>query len=84
MRANLRICASCEWVFKYSHHRSCPKCGFAHYSARYVCGDKCYRFQKIQGPWLRKRLAMTQRELEAEIRQYGNKYNAAQQVDILD
>lgn len=55
--ANLRVCASCEWIFKLSEYKSCPKCGFAHYGAYYVYGAKCYKFSKTQEPWLHKKVA---------------------------
>ena len=48
--AKLRVCASCEWIFR--NKTSCPRCGFGHYGARYVYGDKCYNFEKTQLPWL--------------------------------
>lgn len=54
--ANLRVCASCEWIFKLSEYKSCPKCGFAHYGAYYVYGDRCYKFSKTQEPWLNKKV----------------------------
>ena len=53
--AKLRVCASCEWVFKIdlsSKAGGCPKCGFAHYGARGVYGGTCYSFAKTQKPWL--------------------------------
>ena len=55
--ANLRVCASCEWVFREEEIKEdgiggCPKCGFAHYGARYVYGNKAYRHQWDQEPWL--------------------------------
>lgn len=52
--AKLRVCASCEWIFTDKRHPKtdgCPKCGFAHYGARYVYGDKAYRYAITQGPW---------------------------------
>lgn len=48
--AKLRVCASCEFIF--SDHSSCPMCGFAHYGARFVYGDKCYQYKKTQKPWI--------------------------------
>lgn len=59
-RAKLRCCASCEWVYKGPG--DCPQCGFASYGARYVFGDKAYRYQYTQEPW--KRRALIQRESE--------------------
>jgi hypothetical protein len=51
--AKLRVCASCEWVFKLgdSQDCDCPKCGFGSYGARYVYGDKAYTYKKTQKPW---------------------------------
>jgi len=53
-RANLRCCASCEWI--YEGLRECPKCGFASYGARYVHGDRAYRYKKTQEPWMNKKI----------------------------
>lgn len=53
--AALRVCASCEWIFK--GHASCPKCGFAHYGARFVYGDRCYKYAVTQQPWMDKKVA---------------------------
>ena len=65
-RANLRVCASCEWVFH--GHRDCPKCGFVSYGARHVYGDKAYRYAKTQEPWLNKKLEAYGYTLREEIR----------------
>lgn len=61
MKAKLRVCASCEWIFK--GHKSCPKCGFAHYGARFVYGNKCYRYEETQQPWLDKKVAIYKMKL---------------------
>jgi len=58
--AVLRVCASCEWVFKSTEHEDCPECGFAHYGARYVYGDRAYVYARTQGPWLIKQVASLQ------------------------
>lgn len=63
--ANLRACASCEWIFSMAD--DCPKCGFAHYGARFVYGDKAYRYAKTQEPWMRKKLSRYEAELRREI-----------------
>lgn len=57
--AQLRVCASCEWIFNISQaeNGACPKCGFGHYSARYVYGKECYRYKRTQEPWLERHLA---------------------------
>ena len=52
--AKLRVCASCEWIYKDS--LSCPKCYFCSYGARYVYGDKAYKFAITQEPWINKKL----------------------------
>lgn len=65
-RANLRCCASCEWI--YLGHRDCPKCGFASYGARYVYGKKAYRFLKTQQPWLNKKINHYKFNLLTEMR----------------
>lgn len=70
--AILRVCASCEWLFKLEVETSatgCPKCGFAHYSARYVYGDKAYRYAVTQHPWHRKKMADYSYHLQSEIQQ---------------
>lgn len=64
-KAELRICASCEWIFK--NFSSCPKCGFAHYSAFQVCGKKCYRYAKNQQPWIDKKIKNYKCQLLQEI-----------------
>lgn len=63
--ARLRVCASCEWIFK--DHKSCPKCGFAHYGARFVYGDKCYKFAITQQPWIDQKIANYTLDLIEEV-----------------
>jgi len=65
--ANLRVCASCEWIFKRSESEMCPKCKFAHYGARYVYGARCYRYAKTQKPWLDKKMYAYELKLLKEI-----------------
>lgn len=65
--AKLRVCASCEWIF--TGHDACPKCGFGHYGARYVYGDKAYVYAKTQKPWFDKKLADYGAKLSNEIRE---------------
>lgn len=68
-RAKLRVCASCEWIFHISqaNNGNCPKCDFGHYGARYVYGNKCYRYKRTQEPWLEKLLAVYKGRLLDEI-----------------
>ena len=54
--AELRVCASCEWIYK-GKDCACPKCGFGSYGARYVYGDICYTWQHTQKPWYDKKMA---------------------------
>lgn len=63
--AKLRVCASCEWIFKSED--SCPKCGFAHYGARFVYGNSCYRFAITQQPWIDRKVAYYVDQLRDEI-----------------
>jgi len=63
--AKLRVCASCEWIFRDSP--VCPKCGFSHYGARSVYGNKCYKYEKTQQPWLDRKFAECINILEEEI-----------------
>lgn len=63
--AELRVCASCEWIFRTAS--SCPKCGFAHYGARFAYGDKCYRFEHTQKPWMDQKIAEYKHKLMDEI-----------------
>jgi hypothetical protein len=65
MKAKLRVCASCEWIFKGAI--DCPKCGFGSYGARYVYGDKAYDYVKTQIPWIEKKVANYYTELWREV-----------------
>lgn len=64
-RANLRCCASCEWIFE--GHKDCPKCGFASYGARFVYGDRAYRYKRTQQPWMKHKISRYTNELLTEI-----------------
>lgn len=66
--AALRVCMSCEWVFKLPAPEGCPKCKWGHYGARYVYGDKAYTYARTQKPWFEKKLARRAEELQREIR----------------
>lgn len=55
MKAKLRVCASCEWIF--TDGVACPKCQFGSYGARYVYGNKAYRYAKSQKPWFDRKVA---------------------------
>lgn len=77
--ANLRVCASCEWIYRLSDplpqeklddhftQGDCPQCRFASYGARYVYGNKAYRYALTQEPWLRKKMWNHEMQLLAQI-----------------
>lgn len=69
LKANLRTCASCEWIFSriIGEHPLCPKCGFVTYGARHVHGDNAYRFKKTQKPWKDRRMKDYESQLNQEI-----------------
>jgi hypothetical protein len=66
-RASLRVCASCEWIFK--GNIECPKCGFGSYGARHVYGDKCYKYSVSQLPWVDKQMDNHLSKLLQEVKQ---------------
>lgn len=76
-RARLRVCASCEWIFDLSEPArsredalsGCPRCGFAHYGARFVYGNAAYRHARTQEPWLQRGLLAEESRLRAIIRE---------------
>jgi hypothetical protein len=65
-RANLRCCASCEWIYK-GPPWDCPKCGFASYGARFVYGNRAYRFEVTQEPWMDRKMERYRRQLMDEV-----------------
>lgn len=68
MKSKLRVCASCEWIFQETEDvKSCPKCGFGHYGARYVYGNKAYKYQHTQEPWIQKKLSNYEIQLRNEV-----------------
>ena len=68
MRAKLRVCASCEWIYSGEPMGECPKCGFGSYSAHYVYGRDAYRHAVTQNPWLDKQVSAYIGILRKEIR----------------
>ena len=70
-RAKLRACASCEWIFNKG--ATCPLCGFGSYGARYIYGNKCYRYQYSQVRWFDKRIDMLHDELRRMQQLHGIK-----------
>ena len=55
---NLRVCASCEWIFRYDIEKSfdCPKCNFGSYSATYVYGKYAYNMEKTQKRYIENKI----------------------------
>lgn len=66
LKAMLRCCASCEWIYK--GHTPCPKCGFASYGARHVHGNKAYKYAVTQQAWIERKIATYLAELQKEVR----------------
>ena len=73
-RANLRVCMSCEWIYLKEDSRNeegedcgCPKCNWPSYGARFVYGDKAYRYAITQKPWFDKKMADLACKLHSEI-----------------
>ena len=70
--ALLRVCASCEWIFRWKDKSivsmsDCPKCGWASYGARFVYSDKCYKYAKTQEPWIEKKICQYRLKLMEEV-----------------
>lgn len=68
--AVLRVCASCEWIYKLetkTEIKNCPKCGFSSYSAYSVFGNKAYRIYLTQERWMNRALANISSILYSEI-----------------
>ena len=66
-KANLRLCAGCEWIYK-GIKLSCPKCGFVSYSAHWVYGNKCYNYLITQIPWKHRKERDYYNEIKSEIK----------------
>jgi hypothetical protein len=65
-RANLRCCCHCQWIYK-GLDTGCPKCDWPSYSARYVFGNKAYKFAVTQEPWLEQKMGDYKTKLLKEI-----------------
>ena len=79
--AKLRCCASCMWIFKTT--LTCPRCSFASYGARFIFGNKAYKYAKTQEPWMKRKLDKYADEL-LDIIENENKIpdqNLSQQAD---
>ena len=67
----LRVCASCEWIFK-SKDPTCPKCQFGSYGAYYVYGNSAYRLAISQRYWKERKIHKYSRELDKIINDNNN------------
>jgi hypothetical protein len=65
-KANLRCCCHCQWIYT-GLNKGCPKCEWPSYSARYVFGNKAYKFSVTQEPWLEDRMTDYRMKLLKEI-----------------
>lgn len=70
-QAKVRVCASCEWIFRWKGGPECPKCGFGSYGARFVYGDAAYRYLLTQKPWKEKKLNEYIDELNSVIEKHA-------------
>jgi predicted RNA-binding Zn-ribbon protein involved in translation (DUF1610 family) len=85
--AKLRVCASCEWIFvknERTNKTGCPKCGFAHYGARFVYRHHAYIYRKTQKPWLDKKMVEYQSKLMKEIEDSMVEYQSKLMKEIED
>ena len=80
-RAELRCCASCEWIYEGAG-KSCPKCKFGSYGAKYVYGNKAYRYKETQEPWFDKKMNSYACELYKEIRDTNNTISKTRTIMI--
>jgi len=48
---------------------SCPQCSFGSYGARYVYGDKAYKYAKTQKPWKDRKMFDYEMKLDRIIKQ---------------
>lgn len=67
MKAELRVCASCEWIFKGGVE--CPQCQFGSYGAYNVYGRNAYRYAVSQKPWYDRKMASYSFKLLKSIKQ---------------
>lgn len=74
--AALRVCASCEWIFKMTHTVECPRCGFGTYGAHFVYGNNAYRYAKTQKPWFNKQMSKAAESLRLKAKENPCCYKA--------
>ena len=76
IRARLRCCASCEWIFKLKDNEGrghdtsvgeCPRCGFGHYGAVSCFGNRAYRYARTQEPYVKRRVDKYIAEVRSEV-----------------
>lgn len=67
---DLRVCASCEYIFSAKSNRhgtECPICKFASYGARAVYGDKAYSYAKSQFPFMQREIIKAKQQIQQRI-----------------
>lgn len=74
--AELRVCGSCEWVFKMTHSVQCPRCGFGSYGAHAVYGYAAYKLAKSQKYWIKKQLIKAEARIAKEAKEVPCCYTA--------
>jgi len=80
-KAIIRVCASCEWIFRLSSpdaQEPCPKCEFGHYSAVYVYGRRAYWLERTQAPWKAKKMFTAEQKLDKEIEANNKQFHKRQ------
>lgn len=83
-RTTIRVCASCEWVFRmqFTTDVGCPKCQSGSYAGRYVYGAKVYGYVNTQTPWKRRKMHPYEATLDAEIAASTRECNGKNQTQI--
>jgi hypothetical protein len=95
MQAKLRVCCSCEWIFKAYKPEdddpmfedgelstNCPKCTWPSYSARYVYGNKAYRYAETQKPWFDRKMSSYALQLRKEIEESSVKNETYTEIQL--
>lgn len=66
----LRSCGKCEWIFIVKNPDvGCPKCGFGHFGARSLYGNRTIRYFRTQNPWFDRKMGDYAVQLQREIAQ---------------
>jgi hypothetical protein len=84
LRANLRSCTCCLWVYKRDEQwgDGCPQCGKGSVSAYSVHGRNGYHYHITQKPWLDAQLASAKRQLHYTIVAYQLKHGLIEDDNV--